>query len=214
MPTVATSAAGKPESTPTATRILDAAEALFAARGFAGVSVREIAGQVGLNQASIYNHFDGKQALYESVIERGLRPILDLLGESAAGRGPQGEGLLDAVVDRLWQTPHLPKLVQREILDDGEVLEAIAERWLRPIYEQGELAVRATVPPGAFTSEEIPLLIIAAYHLVFGHFISAALARRIAGIDPLTAEVREVHRGFLRRAARRLLEQPATPGAT
>ena len=31
----------------TATRILDAAESLFAQRGFAGVSVREIAGQVG-----------------------------------------------------------------------------------------------------------------------------------------------------------------------
>jgi AcrR family transcriptional regulator len=213
MPNVATSSAGRSATSPTATRILDAAEALFAARGFAGVSVREIAGQVGLNQASIYNHFEGKQALYEAVLERGLHPILELLGESAAGRGPQGEELLDAVLDRLWQTPHLPKLIQREILDDGEVLEAVAARWLRPIYDQGELAVRATVPPGAWSSEEIPLLIIAAYHLVFGHFISAALARRVAGIDPLTAEVREVHRRFLRRAARRLIEGMETPSA-
>jgi TetR/AcrR family transcriptional regulator len=206
MPTVATSPAGGESGSSTAIRILNAAEALFAARGFAGVSVREIAGQVGLNQASIYNHFTGKQALYEAVLERGLRPILDLLADSAKGQGPQGEPLLDAVLDRLWQTPQLPKLLQREILDDGEVLEAIAARWLRPIYEQGELAVRATVPPGEWSSEEIPLLIIAAYHLVFGHFISAALARRVAGIDPLTPEVRDVHRRFLLRAARRLLE--------
>src|SRR5690606_27341627 len=138
----------------------DAAEALFAARGFAGVSVREIAARVGLNQASLYNHFDGKQALYEAVLERGLHPIFSLLVESAAGRGPTGQELLDAVLDRLWQTPHIPKLVQREILDDGEVLEAMIRRWLRPIYEQGELAVRATVPPGEWSPEEIPLLII------------------------------------------------------
>ena len=166
----------------------------------------EIAGRVGLNQASLYNHFAGKQALYEAVLERGLRPILEILAESAAGRGPQGEALLDAVIDRLWQTPHLPKLIQREILDDGEVLEAIAARWLQPLFEQGELAVRAAVPPGDWSPEEVPLLIIAAYHLVFGHFISAALARRVAGIDPLTAEVREVHRRFLKRASRRLIE--------
>jgi AcrR family transcriptional regulator len=204
MPNLATSE-GRQLASPTATRILDAAEELFAARGFAGVSVREIAGRVGLNQASIYNHFAGKRALYEAVFERGLRPILDLLGESVAGRGPQGEELLDAVLDRLWQTPHLPKLIQREILDDGEVLEAVSARWLRPIYEQGELAIRATVSPGSFAGAEIPLLIIAAYHLVFGHFISAALTRRVAGIDPLSQETREVHRGFLRSAARRLI---------
>src|SRR5262249_8015149 len=126
MPNVATSSAGRSAASPTATRILDGAEALFAARGFAGVSGREIASQGGLDQASIHHHCDGKQALYEAVLERGLPPILELLGESAAGRGPQGEELLDAVLDRLWQTPHLPKLIQREILDDGEVLEAVA----------------------------------------------------------------------------------------
>ena len=53
--------------------ILDAAEARFAERGFAGVSVREIAGDVGLkNQASLYHHFKSKRALYEAVLARGV----------------------------------------------------------------------------------------------------------------------------------------------
>ncbi len=38
-------------------RILDVAEALFAERGFAGTSVREIAAKADLTAASLYNHF-------------------------------------------------------------------------------------------------------------------------------------------------------------
>jgi DNA-binding transcriptional regulator YbjK len=47
-------------------RILDVAEALFAERGFAGTSVRDIAASAGLTAASLYNHFDGKEALYDA----------------------------------------------------------------------------------------------------------------------------------------------------
>jgi len=188
----------------TAARILAVAEELFAERGYAAVSIREIAGRVGVNQGSIYNHFAGKQALYEAVLERGLRPLLELLAVSAAAEGPAGDELLDALLDRLWQTPHLPKLLQREVLDDGEFLEALADRWLRPMFEQGRQTLIAAAE-GAWSPAEVPLVILAAYHLVFGHFFSTALARRVAGFDPLSAEGREAHRRFLRRAARLLV---------
>src|SRR6185369_11860127 len=67
--------------------ILDAAERRFAERGFAGVSVREIASDAGLkNQASLYHHFKNKKALYEAVLERGLAPIIELVsGSQTAG---------------------------------------------------------------------------------------------------------------------------------
>src|SRR5262252_4697339 len=58
--------------------ILDAAGRRFAERGFAGVSVREIAADAGLkNQASLYHHFKNKKALYEAVLGRGLEPIIN-----------------------------------------------------------------------------------------------------------------------------------------
>lgn len=52
----------------TAERIRSAAEQLFAARGFAAVSVREIAGAVGVQAAALYNHFSNKQALLEDLL--------------------------------------------------------------------------------------------------------------------------------------------------
>ena len=63
--------------------ILDAAERRFAERGFAGVSVREIAADAGLkNQASLYHHFKNKRALYEAVLARGLHPLIQVVIES------------------------------------------------------------------------------------------------------------------------------------
>jgi AcrR family transcriptional regulator len=191
----------------TATRILDAAESLFAQRGFAAVSVREIAGQVGVNQASIYNHFPSKQALYEAVLERGFQPIRDLLAEGQHGLHSRDfqDRLLERLVDHLWRTPHLPKLIQREVLDGGEYLERLADQWLKPIYEQGKLAMEATPDLSDWPESERPLLILGLYHLLFGHFTSAALFERVVGTAPLSPEMRRTHLEFLKRASERLL---------
>ncbi len=197
------------ESGGTATRILDAAEALFAERGFTGVSVREIAGRVGLNQASIYNHFPSKQALYEAVLDRGFGPMRDLLAARAHGLGtPEArERLLADLIEHLWRTPHLPKLVQREVLDGGEYLDKLTEHWLKPIYEAAKKAVQATPGLARWPEEDLPLLILGMYHLLFGHFASAALLERLAGVDPFSPRMRQAHLEFVKHATDRLLER-------
>jgi len=61
----------KQESEPsTAERILSQSIELFSRKGFEGVSIREIARAVGINEASIYNHFDGKAALLDAVLSK------------------------------------------------------------------------------------------------------------------------------------------------
>jgi TetR/AcrR family transcriptional regulator len=47
--------------------VLDAAERLFADRGFAGTSMRDIASASGVSQPLIHHHFGGKEALYTAV---------------------------------------------------------------------------------------------------------------------------------------------------
>ena len=74
-----------PASSPTRERILDVSEGLFAESGLAGTSVRDISARVGVTPGSLYNHFPGKQALYEAVLDRGIRPLLDLM-QQFAGR--------------------------------------------------------------------------------------------------------------------------------
>ncbi|MDD2957372.1 MAG: TetR/AcrR family transcriptional regulator [Lachnospiraceae bacterium] len=43
---------------------------LFAQSGYNGVTMRDIAGSVGIRQSSLYKHFAGKQEIFESIVER------------------------------------------------------------------------------------------------------------------------------------------------
>ena len=204
-----------PEQTPlegesangTSARILDAAEGLFADAGFAGVSVREIAGAVGLNQASIYNHFSSKRALYEAVLDRGLTPLKETLAAAALSldEPDAGDRLLVELSEQLWRSPNLPRLIQREILDDGEYLERLSEQWLRPIVEEGRAAMEKSGWAANWGNESDALIILLMYHLIFGYFFSSPLTRRVLGVDPASEEMRSRQLDFLKVVAQRLM---------
>ena len=59
-------------------RILNAAMELFASRGYAATTVKDIAKAVGIKDASLYNHFPSKQAIFDAIIERELARIREL----------------------------------------------------------------------------------------------------------------------------------------
>lgn len=50
-------------------RVIDAAERLFRARGYSNVTMRDIAKEVGIRQASLYYHFESKEQLFVAVTE-------------------------------------------------------------------------------------------------------------------------------------------------
>ncbi|MCB1043987.1 MAG: TetR family transcriptional regulator [Acidobacteria bacterium] len=93
----------------TSERILNAAEVLFAERGFDAVSVREITGQAQTNLASVNYHFGSKNELLDAVLHRRLGPInqrrmqqLDLLLATQAK--PELSEVLRAFLDPPFQT--------------------------------------------------------------------------------------------------------------
>lgn len=59
----------------TKTTILDAAERLFAERGFAATSLRELTGRANANLAAVNYHFGSKEGLAIAVLARRLGPI-------------------------------------------------------------------------------------------------------------------------------------------
>lgn len=84
-------------------KILDAAEKLFARRGFESTSLRSIIASAGVNLAAIHYHFRSKEGLIRAVIERRFAPVNDerlrLLAKYESrgnGRAPVVEEVLEA----------------------------------------------------------------------------------------------------------------------
>lgn len=191
--------------------ILDAAEVRFAERGFSGVSVREIAADVGLkNQASLYHHFKNKRALYEAVLARGVEalvgfvaggPDIDVRSDATAIEGM--EGTLDRVVDYLVEHPHLPRLIQRVGVDDARHLRGAVTRLLRPLFQQGVGTL--AVSGAAWQPDELPHLAAGMYHLIFGYFANAQLLGLTTQSDWLSPTAVERQRRFIKLAVAQLM---------
>jgi len=56
-------------------RILSQAGALFASKGVAGATVREIADEVGILSGSLYHHFESKEAMVDEIISGYLEDL-------------------------------------------------------------------------------------------------------------------------------------------
>src|ERR1700690_2727752 len=81
---------------PTKEKIMDAAEKLFARRGFHGTSVRAITGAAGVDLALVNYHFGSKKLLLAAIIERRGQPLneerLRRLAEERLGGGAPARG--------------------------------------------------------------------------------------------------------------------------
>ncbi|MAM87434.1 MAG: TetR family transcriptional regulator [unclassified Hahellaceae] len=93
----------------TVDKILDAAEMLFAERGFAETSLRQITSKAGVNLAAVNYHFGSKNALIQAVFARFFNPITRNLRErlseiDAKDSDTMLEQLLQVVTRSILQT--------------------------------------------------------------------------------------------------------------
>jgi AcrR family transcriptional regulator len=80
---------GEPERLlATRDRILVEASRLFAAKGYAGTSTREIARAVGIRQPSLFHHFAGKGAILDELLRLAIDEAAQRASRLAAEPGP------------------------------------------------------------------------------------------------------------------------------
>jgi AcrR family transcriptional regulator len=105
-------------TTDTRTRILDAAEQLFAEHGFDGTSIREITRVADVNVAAVHYHFGSKEEVLRGVTDRVAGPISDRRSQ-----------LLEAAVAAAKpENPDLRVLVDAFLRADVEILLELQER--------------------------------------------------------------------------------------
>lgn len=57
--------------------ILEKALMLFSQKGFESVSIRDIAAEVGIGNSALYKHFESKQAIFDSLVEKLKKEYLE-----------------------------------------------------------------------------------------------------------------------------------------
>ncbi len=175
-----------PKGSATMARILDAAAALFAERGFKGAAMRDVAELAGVEQGLISYYFKSKEVLFRQALERcsietlGLQSaaLEQLLAQSGA-RSPTVEAILhtytESALDPLSRGDrrfvHTVKLsAQYAQLDKPQLYSPILKIY-GPVRRRYIEALQSALP--AFTSEEVRWgfnVFEAAYmHLILDH---------------------------------------------
>ena len=82
--------------------LLDEATRLFATRGYAGTSLEDVAVASQVTRGAVYHHFDGKQALFEAVLDaQETRAIARITAAATAGDPLEAaRQALDAFLDQ------------------------------------------------------------------------------------------------------------------
>ena len=141
----------------TRSRLLNAAARLFAERGLAKVTVRDICKKARANVAAVNYHFGGKDGLYRAVMRMAIE-IMQATTEEAqtAGRGLPAEEQIRAYVSvfvtRILGKGHetwIHQLMLRELSDPTPALDMVAEDVLKPrtTYLCGMISELAGCPP-------------------------------------------------------------------
>ncbi len=183
----------------TTQRVLDAAEALFATQGYDGTNLRQIAQRAGIREPGLYNHFAGKQALYEAVLFRALNPMVQALSEhmDKAASLREYTDLPAIITDLLLEHPKMASLFQRALQGDSNAVgNQLMHAWLEKLFDQGMksmqtfggVAVSIDADQRAENRATLALNVIALFNITTGYFISQRAFASLAEGDLLDAQ--------------------------
>ena len=99
--------------------------------------------------------------------------------------------------------------MQHETLAGGQHLTPMLREWIAPVFASANQAAART---GAWSDEQIPLLVLAMYNVVVGYFGAASLLGELSGDDLLSRNALERQTEFLLEFVNRVFpERAPTP---
>jgi AcrR family transcriptional regulator len=192
-------------------RILDTAERLFADQGYAGVSLRQIIADAGVNLAAIHYHFGSKEEVLDHVVMRKAGPVnrerLERLDQVEKGGRLEVKRILEAflmpMAEVAEENPDFCRMMGR--LQAEGILTQVLVRNFQPVLERFLGALRRALPD--IPESEFAWRV---------HFMQGAIAHAMLGQPAALAKL-DVHARFSERLERLVtflsagLSAPAPP---
>lgn len=166
-------------------QILGVAHGMFAARGFAAVTMDEVAAQVGVTKALLYAYWGNKERLYLACLERDADGLATAVGEAVRG-APTPPDALDAGMRAFFAYVDAERGAFRVMFDEtlpagGEMAQRVAEHRQRILdLVAASLLDQFERPP----PDRVRIEVEALSHALLG--AAEALARWLLRSDELT----------------------------
>ena len=167
-------------------RVLDAAEEVFAERGYAGASTRLIAAQAGIQKRMLFYYFPNKETLYVAVLERLVAGLVEIHQQFRGDPGPVGLAeAVDGITAFVAARPAALRVLVREIMDAGPHLPWLVRDYLAPLFARGAEEVQRNVDQGVFRPSDPMHTLMNVGGLTLYYFLMAPLLRLVWERDPL-----------------------------
>ncbi len=182
--------------------VLDAAERLFALKGYDAVSLLEIGREAGVSRGTPSYFFGSKKGLYRAVVERMVEDVKSFIGRARSGGTSGGSieeamaGRAGAYIDFLAARPNFVRLIEREVLDGGRLsdektgLPSLAES----LGDPGVEGLAGDLRRGPFRDVDAGQLTISIVALCFFPFAHERGLLAQIGADPWDREFIEARK--------------------
>jgi AcrR family transcriptional regulator len=166
----------RPGGPDTRRQILEAARRSFADRGFAGTTIRAVAGEAGVDPALVHHYFGAKDDLFLAALDVPVDPRVLVPPVFAAGTDGAGERLLRLFLS-VWDDPQarLPLLA---LVRAGLVQEAPES-----LLEQGMLRMLLTPLRAALDPADADRRV----ELVVSQVVGLVVTRYLLRLEPLAS---------------------------
>ncbi len=141
-------------------QIVEAATRVFAQKGFRRATTREVARAAGVSEGTIYNYFEGKDALLMAILER-LNETERRAEDFEEGMATDFPGFLKEYLRRrmsfIWENREVFRVVLSEMLVNAELRELYLRRVVEPTMRIAEENFRSRMEQGEVRETDAPL---------------------------------------------------------
>lgn len=172
-------------------QILEAAEDIFAEKGYRSATLNEIAGRVNIKTPGLYYYFKSKKDIYNYLLtdmyfrlgERVLEPV-----KGASDLREKIRLLVVLLMDFWGEHPRFPRIIAREALTRSRFIdEEFIPNFLVPMFEElvGALG-EGKMEAHGFRDVDMQLLVYNVLGMTMFYFISNRMFSTLAGEDSLS----------------------------
>lgn len=191
------------ERNPDRTRaaILDAAEKLFAAKGFDAASLSEVGTCAGVSRGTPGYFFGSKADLYQAVLDRSFAEVREAVRAGraralASNQAPNAilAGAVSDYFDFLAARPNFIRLIEREALNGGPELDEVSHL---SAGQEALAAISAELglddsPSGEAAQLLLSIIALCWFHLIHARTVAPAVGVTLENADDLERRRRHI----------------------